>query len=104
VAGQPTISTHILDALSGRPASGIAVNLTHLDGDGQVGQGHTDDDGRIRRLTQGPLKVGRYRLTFVVGGPFFQEISMTFVVDDPSRSYHVPLLLAPFSLTTYRGS
>ncbi len=50
------------------------------------------------------LEPGTYRITFEVYGPFFRQASMTFVVDDPSRSYHVPLLLAPYSLTTYRGS
>jgi 5-hydroxyisourate hydrolase len=104
MAEGPTISTHVLDAQSGQPATGIHVRLTHLDGDHQVAEGTTDQDGRIRRLLNGPLRVGRYRLTVDIGGPFFEEVSITFVVDDASRSWHVPLLLAPYSLTTYRGS
>ncbi|MEP7379182.1 MAG: hydroxyisourate hydrolase [Chloroflexota bacterium] len=104
MAEQPTISTHLLDALSGQPAVGIAVRLTHLDGEGQVSQGITDGDGRIRKLLEGPLKVGRYRLNFILNGSFFEEVAITFVVDDASRSWHVPLLLAPYSLTAYRGS
>ncbi len=104
MAEQPTISTHILDALSGQPATGIPVRLTNLDGDQLVGQAITDGDGRIRRLLEGPLTVGRYRLTFNLNGAFFEEVAITFVVDDATRSWHVPLLVAPYSLTTYRGS
>jgi 5-hydroxyisourate hydrolase len=75
--------------------------------DGQetnVGGGTTDDDGRIRRLLAGALEAGTYRLQFALEGPFFREASVTFVVEDAGRSYHVPLLLAPYSLSTYRGS
>lgn len=104
MAEQPTISTHVLDAMSGQPATGITVRLTNLDDDQQVGQAITDGDGRIRRLLEGPLTVGRYRLTFSLNGVFFEEVAITFVVDDATRSYHVPLLLAPYSLTSYRGS
>ncbi len=104
MAEQPTISTHLLDAQSGQPAAGIPVRLTNLDRDEQVGQAITDGDGRIRRLLEGPLTVGRYRLTVSLNGAFFEEVAITFVVDDSSRSWHVPLLLAPYSLTTYRGS
>lgn len=104
MAEQPTISTHLLDAQSGRPAAGIPVRLTNLDRDEHVGQAITDGDGRIRRLLEGPLTVGRYRLTVSLNGAFFEEVAITFVVDDSSRSWHVPLLLAPYSLTTYRGS
>ena len=69
-----------------------------------MGQGVTDADGRIRRLLEGPLEAGTYRLEFAFDGPFFRQASVTFVVDDTSRSYHVPLLMAPYSLSTYRGS
>ena len=101
MAEQPTISTHLLDALSGRPAAGVPVRLTNLDGDVPVGQAITDGDGRISRLLDGPLTPGRYRLTFIINGAFFEEVAITFVVDDASRSWHVPLLLAPYSLTTH---
>ena len=40
----------------------------------------------------------------MIGGAFFRHASLTFVVEDAQRSYHVPLLLSPYSLTTYRGS
>ena len=69
-----------------------------------VGGGMTDDDGRIGSLLYDTLEAATYRLTFAVGGRFFQQASISFVVDDTSRSYHVPLLVAPYSLATYRGS
>lgn len=108
MAEQPTISTHVLDAATGRPARGVVVTLIHLRGEldeaDEPTGGTTDEDGRIRSLTNGPLKAGRYQITFRIEGPFFQEVSIEFLVDDVTRSYHVPLLLAPYSLTTYRGS
>jgi 5-hydroxyisourate hydrolase len=104
VAEQPTISTHVLDAATGQPAAGVTVRLADLDGGAIVGQAVTDGDGRIRQLLEGPLKLGRYRLTFSLNGAFFEEVALTFVVDDATRSWHVPLLVAPYSLTTYRGS
>ena len=101
----PTISTHVLDADLGKPAPGIIVTLYRLDdGESLVSSGMTDDDGRIRSLLDGPLVAGRYRLAFELDGAFFGEASVTFVVIDTSRSYHVPMLVAPYSLTTYRGS
>jgi 5-hydroxyisourate hydrolase len=108
MAEQPTISTHVLDAATGLPAPGIVVTLIHLPDDpdalDEPTGGTTDDDGRIRSLTKGPLKTGSYLIVFRVAGPFFREVSIEFVVDDVTRSYHVPLLLAPYSLTSYRGS
>ena len=102
----PTISTHVLDTEHGAPAAGIAIELFRFDGgtETRVGSGTTDDDGRIRRLLEGDLMHGEYRMTFTIAGAFFRQASVTFVVDDTTRSYHVPLLLAPYSLVTYRGS
>ena len=102
----PTISTHILDTELGQPAPGINVALYRVEGDAEavVGRGTTDDDGRIGNLLNGTLVSGTYRLAFELDGAFFRQASVTFVVDDSSRSYHVPLLLAPYSLSTYRGS
>jgi 5-hydroxyisourate hydrolase len=105
---QPTISTHVLDAATGQPKAGVVVTLIYLPEDpddvSDPTGGTTDDDGRVRNLTTEPLKAGNYLIVFRVEGPFFQEVSIEFVVDDPTRSYHVPLLLAPYSLTSYRGS
>jgi 5-hydroxyisourate hydrolase len=106
MADGPTISTHVLDTEQGRPAAGISVELYRLDGEMEtlVGSGTTDDDGRIRSLPFEGLEAATYRIAFELGGPFFQQASVTFIVDDPARSYHLPLLMAPYSLATYRGS
>jgi 5-hydroxyisourate hydrolase len=103
---QPTISTHVLDVERGLPAAGVSVELFMLAEDGErlVGAGMTDEDGRIRRLLDGPLQAGEYVIEFTVDGPFFRELAVQFSVQDTTRSYHVPLIVAPYSLATYRGS
>ncbi len=106
-APRPTISTHVLDTETGRPASGVHVTLYKLGEDDRairLSQVLTDDDGRVRDLLERPLAPGTYRLEFRPNGPFFGQLSVDLRVEDTSRSYHVPLLLSPFSLTTYRGS
>ena len=106
--GRPTISTHVLDTGAGRPASGVRVSCLRVDGAvaEPVGGGVTDDDGRIPDLLGGrELVAGVYRLVFdLEPGGFFEAATLDFRVDDPGRSYHVPLLLAPYGLTSYRGS
>lgn len=106
---RPTISTHVLDAVDGRPAVGIAVMLYKLGEDDRpirLTQALTDADGRVRDLLGRPLSPGTYRLEFRKpdGEGFFARLSVDLRITDTSRSYHVPLLMAPFSLTTYRGS
>ena len=105
---RPTISTHVLDTDLGRPAAGIGVRLERLDGAAVTvaGEGRTDADGRIASLLSGALVPGTYRLTFDLTqrGTFFRSVSLDLQVEDTSRSYHVPLLLAPFAMTSYRGS
>ena len=107
---RPTISTHVLDTERGVPAAGVHVTLYRLD----VGQAPirmtqalTDADGRVRDMLERPLTAGEYRLEFDVAhedGSFFTRIAVDVRVEDIGRSYHVPLLLAPYSMTTYRGS
>ena len=110
-ADQPTISTHVLDTERGAPAPGVHVTLYRLgvgtDGPIRMTQALTDADGRIRDLLERPLVAGEYRLEFDVAhedGSFFTRIALDIRITDPGRSYHVPLLLAPYSMTTYRGS
>jgi 5-hydroxyisourate hydrolase len=69
-----------------------------------VAEAVTDTDGRVAALPADAA--GRWRLVFDTSGrsPFFPEATITFVVDDPARHLHVPLLLAPYGLSTYRGS
>lgn len=111
---RPTISTHVLDLAAGAPASGVGVALFRLADDGTpelVSELQTDDDGRIRDLLEGgELTEGDYQLAFDVGAyaedpdAFFQSAALALRVTDATRSYHVPLLLSPYGLSTYRGS
>ena len=95
----------MLDVDRGRPAAGVSVSLWRVDGDERrVGGGTTDEDGRIRRLLDAPLEAGDYELRFEVDGDFFLRLAVAFRVSDTTRSYHIPLIVAPFSLATYRGS
>ncbi|HEY3165486.1 MAG TPA: hydroxyisourate hydrolase [Candidatus Limnocylindrales bacterium] len=108
--GAPTISTHVLDTGLGLPAEGIRVALYRLDVGAapiRMTQALTDADGRVRDLLERPLVAGDYRLEFDIGpedDAFFRRVAVDLRVADTTRSYHVPLLLAPFSMTTYRGS
>ncbi len=103
IDSQPTISTHVLDTEHGRPAAGVAVRLIAPDGQ-RAGEATTDADGRVRRLLNGLLVAGDYCIEFDLDAAFFRKAVLTFRVDDTSRSYHVPLLLAPYSIASYRGS
>jgi 5-hydroxyisourate hydrolase len=100
------ISTHVLDA----------VRLEHL-GAGkpsELGRRVTDADGRIADFGVASLAAGTYRLTFETGAylrsagsgeeAFFPEVAVTFRADGTRPTYHVPLLLSPYSYSTYRGS
>jgi 5-hydroxyisourate hydrolase len=114
VAGsRPTISTHVLDLGSGEPAAGVPVALFRVGDDGQpelVSEAETDADGRVHALLSDDLTIGSYQLVFDVAAyleedaEFFENVAVGFRIDDPERSYHVPLLLSAFSLSTYRGS
>jgi 5-hydroxyisourate hydrolase len=107
---RPTISTHVLDTERGTPAAGVHVSLYRLgvgDAPIRMTQALTDDDGRVRDLLERPLVAGDYRLEFNVAredATFFTRLAVEFRVTDVTRSYHVPMLLAPYSMTTYRGS
>ena len=107
---RPTISTHVLDTEHGLPATGVRVALYRVDvGDGKpirISQALTDGDGRIGDLLERPLQAGDYRLEFDLGDDdaFFTRVAVDLRITDIERSYHVPLLLAPYAMTTYRGS
>jgi 5-hydroxyisourate hydrolase len=107
----PTISTHVLDTETGQPAAGVPVRVGRVLADGAVvaaGSGTTDADGRIFALLDGELVAGVYRITFEVhqyrARCFYREVSLEVNIEDTSRSYHVPLLVAPFGVSSYRGS
>ena len=116
------LSTHVLDTMHGTPAAGMAVELYEMGDDGQprlVRRLVLNADGRN---PDGPLydnaglKKGRYRLVFEVAAyfrgrgvqlpdpPFLDRVSLDFGVADPAQHYHVPLLVSPWSYSTYRGS
>jgi 5-hydroxyisourate hydrolase len=102
-----SISTHVLDATTGRPATGVAVRLSGSDG-APLAEGHTDPDGRCA-LAPYDLEAGTYALTFDTGGyfderTFYPSVTVTIRVADGGAHHHVPLLLSPYSYTTYRGS
>jgi 5-hydroxyisourate hydrolase len=105
------ITTHVLDATAGRPATGVAVTLATAAGQ-QVASGVTDADGRIADLGPDRLEPGHYRVDFGTGDyfaargqdTFYPQVSITFSVSADQAHYHVPLLLSPFSYSTYRGS
>lgn len=93
-----TLSTHVLDTEAGRPASGVRVELFR--GDERLAGAETDDDGRIAALAE--VEAGAYRLVFHPPSPFFRRVELELALED--GHYHVPLLLAPYACTTYRGS
>ena len=104
-----SVSTHVLDAVAGRPATGIAVRL--YAGNELLAEGVTDADGRCR-LTEEATVDGPHRLVFATGAwfdgrgvaAFWPEVTLTFAVTAPAEHHHVPLLLSPFAYSTYRGS
>ena len=113
------VTTHVLDTGSGRPAGGLDVRLERRDPsvrDVAIGWQHvasavTDEDGRVRDMGPNALAPGTYRLVFDTGSwyagrgvaAFHPEVTVAFTVTGPEH-LHVPLLLAPFAYSTYRGS
>jgi 5-hydroxyisourate hydrolase len=107
-----TISTHVLDNVTGGPAADLDVTLESAAGGWRpIGIGRTDADGRLKDWGPGEFDPGDYRLVFNTGEwfaaqgreCFYPEVVVTFTVADGGH-YHVPLLLAPFAYSTYRGS
>ncbi len=114
------ITTHVLDTARGKPAAGVPITVAVQERSDTavsyraLGQGATDDDGRLRTLLPAAtaLQPGIYRLTFdtatyfqklgITG--FYPEVMVTFELTAPGEHYHVPLLLSPFGFSTYRGS
>jgi 5-hydroxyisourate hydrolase len=96
------ISTHVLDTGRGEPARGVPVELYR--DEVLLSAQETDPDGRIADLAGAPLEAGRYRLVFHPPSAFFARVELEVVVDDPTRHYHVPLLVSPYSCASYRGS
>jgi 5-hydroxyisourate hydrolase len=114
------LSTHVLDTAHGHPAAGMAFELWRVGADGRehVLSGTTNHDGR----TDAPLlagtayRTGTYELRFDVAAyfrrlsattsdpPFLDIVTLRFTMTEPDGHYHVPLLVSPWSYSTYRGS
>jgi 5-hydroxyisourate hydrolase len=109
------LTTHVLDTALGLPAAGIAVELRRAGDDAPIATATTNADGRTDTPLLDELPAGTYVLTFRAGAylaahhavadpPFLDEITVRFGVADAGRHHHVPLLLAPYGYSTYRGS
>ena len=115
------LSTHVLDTMHGTPAAGMSVSLYTTSGDVAtlvkrfvLNRDGRNPDGQL--YDSATLKVGTYRLVFDVAGyfkalaiklpepNFLNKVSLDFGVADTSQHYHVPLLVSPWSYSTYRGS
>jgi 5-hydroxyisourate hydrolase len=109
------LTTHVLDTARGRPAAGVPIELARLRGDGGgrevLAAATTNADGRTDAplVAPGELAAGEYELVFDVAAyfgesPFLDRVPVRFRVADPGAHYHVPLLVSPWSYSTYRGS
>jgi 5-hydroxyisourate hydrolase len=106
MSARPGLSTHVLDLTRGKPAAGMRVELWR---DGvQIRAVTTNADGRTDAPLLEPLEPGTYELTFDVGRHFeegfLERVPVRFTIADADAHYHVPLLVSPWSYSTYRGS
>ena len=108
------ITSHVLDVTAGRPAAGITVRLERLEGSRAelMASAATDADGRVRDWLPQGAGAGRYRLVFETGPWFraagresiYSEVVIHVDVAEGAAHYNLPMLLAPFGYSTYRGS
>jgi 2-oxo-4-hydroxy-4-carboxy-5-ureidoimidazoline decarboxylase len=107
------LSTHVLDTDKGRPAPGVRIALHEIGGSARalLKEGVTNSDGRTDAplIAGEPLRIGTYELTFHMGdyfggAGFLDVVPIRFCIAEPEGHYHVPLLVTPWSYTTYRGS
>jgi 5-hydroxyisourate hydrolase len=106
-----TLTTHVLDTMRGRPAAGVKIELWSLDKKALLQTVQTNSDGRTDAplLEGNSMAAGNYELIFFVGDYFGEKkfldcVPVRFVISDSNAKYHVPLLVSPWSYTTYRGS
>ncbi len=115
--GAGRLTTHVLDTALGKPAEGLRIDLYRIDDDKAhlLKSAKTNDDGRCDAplLSGETMQIGTYELRFHAGdylgrptvGPMFLDIiPIRFGLADENAHYHVPLLLSPYSYSTYRGS
>jgi 5-hydroxyisourate hydrolase len=94
-----SVSTHVLDTGSGRPAAGVRIEL--LRGAEVLALGVTDEDGRVPQLVD-DLDPGTYSVVFHPPSPFFTRVELQVELAD--GHHHLPLLVSPYGCVTYRGS
>ena len=106
-----SLTTHVLDTARGIPARGMTVELWSVDPSKRIKTAQTNADGRIDLplLDGSEMAAGTYELVFFVGDyfnekRFLDRVPVRFTISDSSARYHVPLLVSPWSYTTYRGS
>jgi 5-hydroxyisourate hydrolase len=93
-----SLSTHVLDTSSGKPAADVLVQVLH--GDAVVAETRTDADGRARLADD--LTPSAYAIRFHPPSPFFRRVELE--VELAEGHYHVPLLVSPYGCASYRGS
>jgi 2-oxo-4-hydroxy-4-carboxy-5-ureidoimidazoline decarboxylase len=115
------LSTHALDTHGGRPASGVAIELFEVASSGEphlISRTITNADGRTDRplIAEQPIPIAQYELRFGIGEyfarqatsaadpPFLGVVPIRFAVAEPEAHYHVPIIVTPWSYSTYRGS
>jgi hydroxyisourate hydrolase len=109
------LTTHVLDVAHGRPARGVGIELWR--DEVRIAEALTNADGRTDAplVAPGALEVGVYELRFAVGAyfastgtgadpPFLDVVPVRFGISDADSDHHVPLLVTPWSYSTYRGS
>jgi len=113
------LTTHVLDIYSGKPGKGIKVDLYYIQNEKRekINSIILNDDGRTDKpLIEGSnFKEGKYEIIFFVGDyfnkiaktsniPFLDDVVIKFGISNSKEHYHVPLLVSPWSYSTYRGS
>ncbi|NXJ89561.1 HIUH hydrolase, partial [Corythaixoides concolor] len=112
-----SLTTHVLNTATGLPAAGLAIRLARLQELEpqwmELAQRWTDEDGRCPPLlAPGQAEAGTYKLRFETAAywqglghaSFYPFVEVVFTVADPAQKLHIPLLISPYSYTTYRGS
>ena len=110
------LTTHALDTYSGKPAKGMKVDVYFISVKREkIKTIILNNDGRSDQVLVDILKIGNYELVFYVGEyfekivelqkpTFLNEVPIKFSISNPKEKYHVPLLVSPWSYSTYRGS
>lgn len=112
------INTHVLNAVSGQPATGMTVELFEVQGETvrRLSQATLNVEGRVDLMTGRLLAVGGYELRFQVADyfrnqgvavgdpPYLDYVPVRFSVDTPNGHYHISLICTPWTFSTYRGS